>query len=61
MEDTMIAFAYYRVREVKETHTSEEANYLLQNGWTLLLVVSGTYVLGRVEIPPELIRDPSRK
>ena len=44
----MINFAYNMVKEIKEVHTPEEANYLLQNGWVLLLV-SNTYTLGRLD------------
>lgn len=45
----MINFAYNMVKEVKEVHTPEEANYLLKNGWVLLLVTD-VYCLGRLEI-----------
>lgn len=42
----MINFAYNMVKEV---HTPEEANYLLQHGWVLLLVAD-VYCLGRLEV-----------
>jgi hypothetical protein len=45
----MLNFSYNLVKEVKEVHTPEECNYLLKQGWILLLVAD-VYCLGRLEI-----------